>query len=92
MYGMVFTSLPRFHCTRPYLVQGRSQKWPKEGVLRPKIAKGGVLRVRKSGGYAPECRFSRVLVKMTRKFEPRGRGVLTPTSPPLGYAPDLVQM
>ena len=26
--------------SRPW-VQGRSQKWPKEGVLRPEIAKGG---------------------------------------------------
>ena len=33
--------------------QGRSQKWPKEGVLR----------VRKRCGYAPERRYVGVLVK-----------------------------
>ena len=49
--------------------QGRSQKLPKEGVLR----------VRKRCRYAPECRFIRVLVKK----KANGRGVLTPISHPL---------
>ena len=47
---------------RKSIVQGRSQKWPKEGVLRPEVAKKlpkeGVLRVRKCCGYATERHFA----------------------------------
>ena len=78
----------------PFLcqVQGRSHNGlRREGVLRPEISKKGVLRVQKRCRYMPERRFVRVLVKMTKKFGPMGGGeVLTPISPPLGYAPVLI--
>ena len=60
-------------------MQGRSQKWPMKGVLRPEIVKGGS----SEGTEVPERPFVRVLLKMTKKFGPVGGGVLTPISPPL---------
>ena len=73
-----------FHMSK---YQISSQKWSKEGVLRPEIAKGGGLRLRKRYKYAPERCFVNILAKMAKKFGPIGGGVLTPISPPLGYAP-----
>ena len=56
--------------------------------MRPEIAKGGVLRVRKHCRYAPERRFVRVLVKMTKNLGQWGgvRGS-DPHIPTLGYTP-----
>ena len=64
------------HCTAIFVILGlgRSQKWAKEGVLRPEIAKQGVFGVRKHGGYSPERCFLRVLVKISKNIGPMGGG------------------
>ena len=46
------------------------------------MPKEGVLRVQKCCGYAPECRFVKVLVKMTKRFGPMGGGGCDPHIPP----------
>ena len=66
------------------VIQGRSQKWPKEGVLRPEIAKGGILRMRKLCGYALEHRFVMSFGKNSQKIWANGgEGASDPHIPPL---------
>ena len=53
-------------------MQGRSQKWPEEGVLG----------VRKRCGCTSDGNFAQILVKMTKKFGPMGSGFWPPNPPP----------
>ena len=66
-----------------HLNRGVARNCLRRGFWGQKLSKEGVLRVRKRCGFMPECRFVRVLVKMTKKFWPMGGRVLTPISPPL---------
>ena len=66
--------------------RGIARNGLRKGFSGQKLPKEGALSVQKRCEYAPERRFVRVLVKMTKKFGPMG-GVLTPISP-LGYTPD----
>ena len=70
--------------------QGRSQKWPKEGVLRPEIVKGGGFEGAEALRICARTSFCSHLGKNYQKIGPMGGPVLTPISPPLGYAPALI--
>ena len=66
---------PRFASQGLY--QGRSQKWSKEGVLRPKISKGRGFESAEAWQIHARMSFFKNLVKMTKKIGPKGGGVLT---------------
>ena len=66
-----------------HMNHGRSQKRAKEGVLRPKIAKGGGFEGAEALRIHAEHRFIRVLVKIIKKSWANGEGGSDPHVPPL---------
>ena len=75
----------KFTCVQKYTFEwtrGVARKDPRRGFWGQKLPKDGILRVRKLCGYAPERRFVRVLVEMTKKFGPMGGEGFWPLYPP----------
>ena len=63
--------------------QGRSQKWPKEGVLRSEIVKGGGFEGAEALQIRARALFCYSFGKNDQRIWANGEwGVLTPISPP----------
>ena len=63
--------------------RGVARNGLRRGFWGQKLPREGVLRALKRCGYVPECRFFRVLLKMTKIFGPMGWGGSDPHIPPL---------